>query len=155
MNVFAFEAYVTCNTMLVPVIQHSDSSISIHFRNVHHYMSSHHLSPDADTTQLLTVSPELYMSCRWPIYSASGSLCLLISLLCLFTPLTPSLLVTMCLFSVSMSLFWKKYFLFSGRESSLGNRYYKKKDAKSLGSLLQSLLFLVRKFFTHGLRLWV
>lgn len=98
-------------------------------------MSSHHLSLDEDTPCLLTVFPELHTSYKWLICFASGSLCLLISFLCLFTPLTLSPLVTMCLFSVSMSLFWKKYFLFLERESSEGNRYYKKKDTKAFGSL--------------------
>lgn len=111
------------------------------FRNVHHYMSSHHLSPDEDTPWLLTIFPELYTSYKWLICFASGSLCLLISFICLFTPLTLSPLVSMCLFSVSMSLFWKKKFLFLERESSEGNRYYKKKDTKSFGSLLQSLCY--------------
>lgn len=124
------------------------------FRNVHHYMSSHHLSPDEDTPWLLTIFPELYTSYKWLICFASGSLCLLISFICLFTPLTLSPLVSMCLFSVSMSLFWKKKFFISGKRIKWRKQVLQEERYKVFWiSVAISLLFLIRKFFTHGLLL--
>lgn len=99
--------------MLLPVTQHS-GLIFLYIAKWLPDMSSYHLSPHRDITQLLPILPTLYISNPWLIYFATGSLYLSTPLTYSSASPTLSPLATICLSSVSLTLL-----LFSFKNSLL------------------------------------
>ena len=103
LNLFIFEVSLPYNTLLVSLVQHSDSVFLYISKMITAVKSSYHLSPREDTTEWWTGFATLYISYSWLMYFATGSLCLFCSLT-YFSPPPRLTSVTICLFSESLTV---------------------------------------------------